>query len=366
MHLIKSLSEFLNLLENNPENIFFGAGYISKCGLRYLKKKKKKSLILCIAVSNMAENNDSLDGVPIIPIHNMGCFSENSILIIMTKSNLYEEITELVTSYGFKNIYALTDGCQEEMIDVCFGYNDISLEDIMREIQYLRIASAEQNEVTETNSQAFRKYMNCNIGRRVVIVGTGPTLKYYKPMENVIHIGMNGAWRRSDIQWDYYFAQDFDRRTVEHRDFIENVSCQFFLGRYSQNNQGAKYCEAPVSYGLIRDNISHYFLDKCPSREIYLDIAQHPLFCNGSVVFPALHFALYTNPEKIYLVGCDTTPKGYSYLTNEKKIYDNAVSIWRVGYARMKTFAEYYYPDTEIISINPVGLKGLFKDVDMK
>ena len=28
----------------------------------------------------------------------------------------------------------------------------------------------------------------------------------------------------------------------------------------------------------------------------------------------------------------------------------------------MKEFAETYYPDTEIISINPVGLKGVFKD----
>ena len=35
----------------------------------------------------------------------------------------------------------------------------------------------------------------------------------------------------------------------------------------------------------------------------------------------------------------------------------------RVSYARLKTFADQYYPDTEIISINPVGLKGLFKDI---
>ena len=32
------------------------------------------------------------------------------------------------------------------------------------------------------------------------------------------------------------------------------------------------------------------------------------------------------------------------------------------GWKRMKEFAETYYPDTEIISINPVGLKGVFKD----
>lgn len=29
----------------------------------------------------------------------------------------------------------------------------------------------------------------------------------------------------------------------------------------------------------------------------------------------------------------------------------------------MKTFVENFYPETEIISINPVGLWGLFRDV---
>ena len=32
------------------------------------------------------------------------------------------------------------------------------------------------------------------------------------------------------------------------------------------------------------------------------------------------------------------------------------------GWRRMKKFANVYYPDTEIISINPVGLKGIFRD----
>ena len=32
------------------------------------------------------------------------------------------------------------------------------------------------------------------------------------------------------------------------------------------------------------------------------------------------------------------------------------------AYKKFKQFAQKYYPDVEIISINPVGLKGLFKD----
>ncbi len=32
-------------------------------------------------------------------------------------------------------------------------------------------------------------------------------------------------------------------------------------------------------------------------------------------------------------------------------------------YQEMKRFAQIHYPETEIISINPVGLKGMFKDI---
>ena len=37
---------------------------------------------------------------------------------------------------------------------------------------------------------------------------------------------------------------------------------------------------------------------------------------------------------------------------------DNVISLWH----QLKRFAQVFYPNTEIISINPVGLKGIFKD----
>ena len=33
------------------------------------------------------------------------------------------------------------------------------------------------------------------------------------------------------------------------------------------------------------------------------------------------------------------------------------------NWKKLNFFANRYYPDTEIISINPVGLKGIFKDI---
>ena len=39
------------------------------------------------------------------------------------------------------------------------------------------------------------------------------------------------------------------------------------------------------------------------------------------------------------------------------------VLLWKEGYKRIKTFTEQFYPDVEIISVNPIGLKGMFHDM---
>ena len=46
------------------------------------------------------------------------------------------------------------------------------------------------------------------------------------------------------------------------------------------------------------------------------------------------------------------------YFSEDGQLWGNPLYDWK----KMKEFAELYYPDTEIISVNPVGLKGLFKD----
>jgi len=43
-----------------------------------------------------------------------------------------------------------------------------------------------------------------------------------------------------------------------------------------------------------------------------------------------------------------------------------SIPIWIEGYRKLKTYVARYYPDTEIISVNPVGLRGMFQDVYTK
>ena len=73
-----------------------------------------------------------------------------------------------------------------------------------------------------------------------------------------------------------------------------------------------------------------------------------------------MQFALWTNPKRIYLVGCDTNLGGYYYQQERNKLKVNKVyNCW----LKIKEFVRIFYPETEIISVNPVGLKGMFKDI---
>ena len=110
----------------------------------------------------------------------------------------------------------------------------------------------------------------------------------------------------------------------------------------------------------------YYFADhKVPTDQLVLysaDIATRPLNCWGSIVFPAIEFALYTHPKRIYIAGCDCSANGHIIWTQKKDFCsDKDVIIY--GWKKIKQFQSYHYPDIEMISINPVGLKGLFKDV---
>ena len=94
------------------------------------------------------------------------------------------------------------------------------------------------------------------------------------------------------------------------------------------------------------------------------DITKRPLNEWGSTTFAALDFALWTHPKRIFLVGCDCTTNGYfkeqkSPIATTKEGYE----YFKYGWEQIKYYIYGHYPDVEIISINPIGLKGLYKDV---
>lgn len=229
--------------------------------------------------------------------------------------------------------------------------------------------------VFNLHSKVFPKFKNHNYGKKIIIAGCGPTINYYNVNNDFIHIGLNKAYKIENIKWDYLFFVDRAHKG-NSLDEIINIDCIKFLGfhcnpEFSYNNENILYnpnnttfCYIPEEY-VIR-NKAYRFYSNAHRNEIYYDIETSPLMDFGSVAFCAIHFALYTHPKRIYLVGCDCANNGYFNNEIQPLWNDKMLNRTFYGYNKLKKFVSVYYPETEIISVNPVGLKGLFRDVYTK
>lgn len=217
--------------------------------------------------------------------------------------------------------------------------------------------------------ETFLPFKNKHNGQEIVIVATGPSLNDYKPIPGAVHIGVNMSVKNDKVNLDYLFLQDCHERTKDELEAIINYrpsTCIKFFGLSSILNNTTRY---PASESdTIRANARRYRTDNLWEKRIekrhyfQLDISTQPLADFGTVVFSALQFALWTNPKRIYLVGCDCSNLGHFNDPKTNTTLDG--NFLKLGYEKFKEFALAYYPNTEIISVNPVGLKGLFKDLE--
>ena len=247
--------------------------------------------------------------------------------------------------------------------------------DVLRHIIREEVSSACAREiysalcVANTHSKTFPQYKNKHNGESIAIFGCGPSLKYCnKGLKNTINIALNKALFLNTFNSHYHFALDGNMRFVEN-DYIEklkNYNCDKFIGyfleplRHYQFHQFSKFenSDFKIFYSANRSLIPGQEFE----NKIYPELSIYPLADFYSVSFPALHFALYTNPKKIYLIGLDTSNNGhlfYDKISEKNYLFDKMIE----GYKLFKEFQENHYPNTEIISVNPIGLKGLFKDV---
>jgi len=222
----------------------------------------------------------------------------------------------------------------------------------------------------------FKKYKNAHNGRDIVLVGTGPSLNKYKPIDGALHIAVNRAILIDNIKFDYLFTQHFSHEKYLPKEY-EFLQClderryddlKIFYG-ILRHDENYTYDIIPESIALKhkaerfyttqnRHNIFHgsYQID---SEELYSTGKDMPL--SGTISYVAFQFALYTNPKRIYLVGMDSAENGYfNKLKQMPTKWDVIVNGWK----ELKHFADIYYPATEIVSINPVGLAGIFSDIN--
>ncbi len=210
---------------------------------------------------------------------------------------------------------------------------------------------SEAIQCAELHKRAFADKRGINFGKDVVVCATGPTFDCFTPVIDAYYIGVNNAYKSKNINFDVLFCQDVYTcfQGIPPKDFIEyrGKDCIKFLGN-----------QQPVTVNAdIRNNVFYYNSEN--KFNFHVDLRPMPDFC--SVIFSAMSYALWTTPKRIFLVGADCSSGHASSL---KAKHHGDLNYLLKPWKSMANFIKNKYPDIEIISINPIGLKGLFnKDI---
>ena len=211
------------------------------------------------------------------------------------------------------------------------------------------------------NRQTFGPFRGAFRGKKVVIAGCGPTLSQYSPIEGALHIGVNRAYKHDKVKFDYLFVQDPLAEGMDEFNAYRAGDCQKFYGVIPPNR--IRQCfptlnRIPVSE-CIRAGGFPYILQDVPDRDVAYDISCEPVGDFSGTVFSVLHFLMYSLPDEIYLVGFDCS-SGHFY-GNDGCRLDYQKKNWLLFSNILKS----KYPQIKVYSVNPVGLKGIFYDLEL-
>ena len=221
------------------------------------------------------------------------------------------------------------------------------------------------------NRETFSDIKNCNYGKKMALCGAGPSLNKYTVIEDCVHVALNRALLKKEIDYQWFIADDWDGINFFQKELVEFDGLKFF-----GHIIGCPEREIPESFRIkcrARRYYNDSFIEENGFRSRFAcDIDKLPVGMMPNIALSAMQILLFSNPSVIYLVGCDASqghyiqPESLSKERIRKQEEDVAMAVsadstvekWK----ELKRFAEVFYPDTKIISINPVGLKGLFKD----
>ena len=214
------------------------------------------------------------------------------------------------------------------------------------------------NTVAAVHMKIFPQFKNCNTGKCVAVFGSGPTLNFAPEIKDVVTIACNRTYEFfGDNDPDYIFVQDYPAVRIYLDNILEKRS-KIFIGRITFKS--LRKINTP-EHLRNKENIYKYFASSVKGYDQLMPELESNVLANfGTIVNAAVHFALYTNPDIIYLIGCDTSNSGYA----SKNAMQHKMNTSRIrsGYEKLKEFRDIHYPNVRIISINPIGLRGLFED----
>lgn len=239
------------------------------------------------------------------------------------------------------------------------------------------------NRIVQTNlstallhQKVFPQFKGIHANREIAVIATGPSLLNYKPIPGCINIGVNSAFLREGLELDYIFAMDF----YSVKDYLPKMNdyrrgkCIKFYGLLNEFLLSETVNYTIPESDAIAAGAFRFRTDFAPASGMRMkfayDISTFPLGDCYSTVFPALQFALWTNPKTIYIIGCDCADIGHydskeqeKDLAKKRPMVPDSYNKIKQSWLDFKIFAKAYYPNTRIVSVNPVGLKGVFEDI---
>ncbi len=219
----------------------------------------------------------------------------------------------------------------------------------------------------------FKEYKNCNFGKDVILFAGGPSVHFYKNnlIPNAVKCGVNGIIRIFD-DLDYLFVEDFyvnEKGMNDEIDSYKGNNCQKFYGilpnrRINHINRINYVTERIKPANFINSKAKPFLIEDVVASKWAVDLEREAFGDFQGAALSALQFLIYTRPRKIFLVGNDCSGDKLAYNSLRSTDLDHSFKIR--FYIEFKKFAQRIYPEVEIISLNPVNLKGIFKDVYTK
>lgn len=370
-----------------------------------------KKLQCCIVTRRDGTVPPHIQGVEVVELEDVQLAKETLIVVAVTSKRAQSEIAATLKEAGWKHVLLLTKQVFQELnwqakdfsvscrdilfkmnrrFDEVIGLNHQILQK-QRSMQYLFEMLPL---VVKQHTESFGEFKGAFAGKTVVICGTGPTLNQYKFNDDFIHIGMNSIMfdKEKSAKLDFYFNQhipdiseaseDDDPMTQElkskererrklYLENLEELSCTAFIGQ----SVGDLWRLSPPYDEYSHHKYRKYYNYDQEDYHFLPDIRYAFMHGSYSVLFPAVQFALFGEPDTIYLVGCDGYKVGensyfskkqadyakkYLY-TDQKKMRDIDANMRR-KYRELQDFAKYAYPRTKIIMVNPRYFSGFFEE----
>ena len=204
---------------------------------------------------------------------------------------------------------------------------------------------------SKTNKKML-KYKDIHKNDICVLLGSGPSLKRYKKINNAIHFGVNHINKLIDFDIDYYFLNDWGGVIKDRSVLNYKVNKMRFFSYYKKKSNSLNYGEGiypKYKNELIRSNLPFEYIECVPRRDArikdfkwFSELDKYGLGSSINSMIRILQIALYMGFKHIILVGCDCSDK-----------YENVLSLWKQSFIQV----DKYYKDVNIFVYNSINLK---------